>query len=140
MIRPKKFNNVKYWQIKTNKLFGLDRQSRIKTNNYLSNRLFLKCIYLVVDVVLGNQWFHSSLTRLYETNLMQYQRQRFFFLPISSFHHFPSPYAWALTAKAEPTSPVQRELVLYDISAISACWTNFFRLLVVDNPFHSEER
>ena len=34
MIRPKKLNNVEYWQIKSNKLFDLDQKSRIKTNSY----------------------------------------------------------------------------------------------------------
>ena len=34
MICHNKSNNVKYRRIKMNKLFGLDRKSRFKTNNY----------------------------------------------------------------------------------------------------------
>ena len=34
MICPKQTNDVKYWQIKTNTLAGLDRKCQIKMNNY----------------------------------------------------------------------------------------------------------
>ena len=35
MIFPKPTNNVEYYQIKTNKLLGLDRKSQIKRSNNL---------------------------------------------------------------------------------------------------------
>ena len=39
MSHPKKINNVAFYQIKMIKLFGLDKKSQIKRNNY-SNFLF----------------------------------------------------------------------------------------------------
>ena len=54
--------------------------------------------------------------------------QEFFLCSYFLLPSVPSPSSWALTATVAPTSPVWRELVLHHISA---CQTNFFRLLVV---------
>ena len=49
MIRHNKSNNVKYRRIKTNKLFGLDRKSQFKTNNY-------SFFYLLMSNSAKNMW------------------------------------------------------------------------------------
>ena len=79
MIRHNKSNNVEYQRIKTNKLFGLDRKSRIKTNNYSffyllmsnSEKTFIICSKITINVL---KWplFDSIGQNLTLFNLKKY--------------------------------------------------------------------